>query len=98
MKGKRELSSQLTRDALAMELEARVMTQKRKARRKKRAQQAAEARTGLSPRLLEAYRAAGLRTGLGRKGLWSLSQRNKAKALAKIEPEPDIHQLHLFVP
>jgi hypothetical protein len=43
---------------------------------------------------IRAYKAAGLDT----KGLWSFSQRNRAKALALIEPEPDVNQIQLFEP
>jgi hypothetical protein len=43
---------------------------------------------------IKAYKAAGLDT----RGLWSFSQRNKAKALALIEPVPDINQIELFNP
>jgi hypothetical protein len=69
-----------------------VKRQNRKARRRTR--QAAIASAGPEPACIKAYKAA----GLGRRGLWSFSQRNKAKALAQIEPAPDINQINLFDP
>lgn len=81
------------------EPEPRKKKRRRSARQRKAAKQvAAAARTGLAPRLIQVYREAGLGRGLGRRGLWLLSQRNMARALAKIEPEPDINKLHFFAP
>jgi hypothetical protein len=59
-----------------------------------RSQQAAIASARSEPAHIKAYKA----TGLGRRGLWSFSQRNRAKALAQIEPAPDINQINLFDP
>ncbi len=65
---------------------------RRRARR--RTQQAAIASAEPEPARIKAYKAA----GLGRRGLWSFSQRNRAKALAQMELAPDINQINLFDP
>jgi len=57
-------------------------------------QQAAKASPVAGQARVQAYKAAGLNT----KGLWSFSQRNRAKALAQVETAPDINQMDLFVP
>ena len=62
--------------------------------RRKMARRAAKAKGGPAPARIKAYKAAGLDT----RGLWSYSQRNKAKALALIEPVPDVNQFELFDP
>jgi len=84
----------------AMEGPKAYVKKRRGIKRRRRAaeQVAAAARTGLAPRMIKVYREAGLGMGLGTNGLWSLSQRNKAKALARVEPEPDINQINLFIP
>jgi hypothetical protein len=73
-----------------------VKKQARKARQRtvRYKQQAAKTSTVPQPARIRAYKAAGLDT----KGLWSFSQRNRAKALALIETEPDVNQIKLFKP
>lgn len=57
--------------------------------RRRRAWRAAEASARPEPALIKVYKAA----GSGMKGPWSFSQLNRPKALARIEPEPDINQI-----
>jgi hypothetical protein len=68
------------------------VTQRDQKTLRKSTRQAAKASAGHEMPLIKAYRAI----GLGRRGLWSFSQRNKARALARIEPELDINQMNLF--
>jgi hypothetical protein len=80
-------------DANAIVQEHQTLLKKRNRRaRRRRAQQAASANAGLESSYIKAYKAA----GLGTRGLWTHSQRNRAKALAQIEPAPDINQIKLF--
>ena len=37
-------------------------------------------------------------TGLPKRGIWTMSQRNRARALGKEELEPDVKRVTLFVP
>jgi hypothetical protein len=83
-------------NAMIKEPQTEVKRRVRRARRRTRrsTQQVAKASAAPQPACIKAYRDA----GLGTSGLWSFSQRNRARALALIEPEPDINQIELFDP
>lgn len=74
-------------NAIPKELQAQVPKQSRRVRRRTRS--AAKAKARSDSIRTKAYKAAHLDTG----GLLSYSQRNRAKALALIEPVPDIIRL-----
>jgi hypothetical protein len=74
----------------------RSRSARRRARRRRHqsTQQAAKPSDGPELARIKAYKVAGLDS----RGLWSFSQRNRAKALALIEPVPDVSQIELFDP
>jgi len=81
-----------TKDQLqARQQERRRRNARGRQKKEKRKEQLADVHLP-SEEQAKAFKEAGLRS----KGLWSLSHRNKARRISRLEPEPDKSKLIMF--